>query len=129
MTLVDSSVWIEYFNGVRCRETDVLDDLLPRELVLTGDLILAEVLQGFESDVDFRLARQALGRLPCAEMVGREIALRGAENYRRLRRRGVTVRKTIDVLIATFCVVNDHVLLHRDRDFAPMERWLGLRVA
>lgn len=129
MTLADASVWIEYFNGVRCKETEVLDDLLARELVLTGDLILTEVLQGFETDADFRRARQALSRLPFSEMVGREIALQSAENYRRLRRRGVTVRKTIDVLIATFCIVNDHVLLHRDRDFVPMERWLGLRVA
>ena len=129
MILVDSSVWIDYFNGVRCRETDILDDLLGREQVLTGDLILAEVLQGFESEADFRQARQALARLPFAEMVGRKVALQSAENYRRLRRRGVTVRKTIDVLIATFCVANDHVLLHRDRDFIAMERWLGLRVA
>lgn len=129
MILADSSVWIDYFNGLRCRETDILDDLLGREQVLTGDLILAEVLQGFESEADFRQARQALARLPFAEMVGRDVALRSAENYRRLRRRGVTVRKTIDVLIATFCVANDHVLLHRDRDFIAMERWLGLRVA
>lgn len=66
--------------------------------------------------------------LPYANRVGREVALRSAENYRLLRHRGITIRKTIDVLIATFCIMNDHVLLHRDRDFKPMEKWLGLRV-
>lgn len=128
MILVDSSVWVDYFNGVACRETDLLDRLLVEELILVGDIILAEVLQGFERNEDFRRARGLLEPLPFANMVGKEVALRSAENYRLLRRRGVTVRKTIDVLIATFCIMNDHVLLNRDRDFKPMEKWLGLRV-
>lgn len=128
MILVASSVWVDYFNGVACRETDLLDRLLAEELILVGDIILAEVLQGFQRNEDFRHARGLLEPLPFANMVGREVALRSAENYRLLRRRGITVRKTIDVLMATFCIMNDHVLLHRDRDFKPMEKWLGLRV-
>lgn len=128
MILVDSSVWVDYFNGTRCRETDLLDRMLAEESILTGDIILAEVLQGFERDKDFHRARKLLEPLPFANMLGKGVALRSAENYRALRRRGVTVRKTIDVLIATFCIANDHVLLHRDRDFRSMESWLGLRV-
>ena len=128
MILVDSSVWVDYFNGMACRETDLLDRLLAEESILTGDLILTEVLQGFERDKDFHAARKLLEPLPFAHMVGKDVALRSAGNYRLLRRRGVTVRKTIDVLIATFCVMNGHVLLHRDRDFRPMESWLGLQV-
>lgn len=128
MILVDSSVWVDYFNGAACRETDLLDRLLTEESILIGDIILAEVLQGFARDEDFHRARRLLEPLPFANMVGKEVALRSAENYRLLRRRGATVRKTIDVLIATFCIMNDHVLLHRDRDFRPMENWLGLRI-
>jgi predicted nucleic acid-binding protein len=124
--LVDSSVWIDYFNGVATRETDLLDGLLGREPLLTGDLILAEVLQGFRSDRDFRRAKAALDTLAYEDMVGRDIALAGARNYRKLRTQGVTVRKTIDVLIATFCIEGGHRLLHADRDFTLMERPLGL---
>jgi predicted nucleic acid-binding protein len=125
--LVDSSVWIDYFNGRRTPDTDRLDDLLGGEEVLTGDLIVAEVLQGFRHDRDFERARGALDQLPYADMLGRELALASAQNYRLLRERGITIRKTIDVMIATFCIRNHHVLLHRDRDFAPMAEHLGLR--
>ena len=97
MILVDSSVWIDYFNGRRCPETDRLDALLSSELVLVGDLVLTEVLQGFRQQRHFDAARRALGALPYADLAGRRVALAAAENYRRLRRRGVTVRKTIDV--------------------------------
>lgn len=128
MILVDSSVWIDYFNGTVSRETDLLDALLGSEPLLTGDLILTEVLQGFRHDRDFRRARAALERLFLAPMVGHAIALRSAENYRTLRRQGRTVRKTIDVLIATFCIENDHTLLHSDRDFDAVVEGLGLRV-
>ena len=127
MILADSSVWIDYFNGFICAETDQLDHLLASEPVLTGDIILAEVLQGFDSESEFRRARTLLTRLPYEPMLGRQVALRSAANYRRLRRGGVTVRKTMDVMIATFCIVNNHALLHRDHDFDPMERWLGLK--
>ena len=126
MIVVDSSVWIDYFNGVENRETALLDDFLGEELIVIGDLILAEVLQGFRSEQDVRKARAALDTLVLEPMVGRDIALKSAGNYRALRARGVTVRKTIDMLIGTFCMENGHRLLHRDRDFDPIERHLGL---
>lgn len=126
MIVVDSSVWIDYFNGVENRETGLLDDLLGDELLVIGDLILAEVLQGFRSEQDVRKARAALDTLVFEPMVGRDIALKAVGNYRALRAKGVTVRKTIDMLIGTFCMEKGHRLLHRDRDFDPMEKHLGL---
>ena len=93
-----------------------------------GDLILAELLQGFAKDADYRTARRLLLELPCAELVGRDNALRAADYCRRLRKRGVMVRKTIDVFIGTYCIQHGHELLHADRDFDPMQRHLGLRV-
>ncbi|MCH7794514.1 MAG: PIN domain nuclease [Proteobacteria bacterium] len=127
MILVDSSVWIDYFNGLATSQTDRLDELLGSDLLLTGDIILAEVLQGFRDDRDFRRAKRALDGLEFRAMLGRDIALKSAANYRALRTQGVTVRKTIDMLIATFCIENGHELLHADRDFDPIERHLGLR--
>ncbi len=127
MILVDSSVWIDYFNGLATRQTDRLDELLGSDLLLTGDIILAEVLQGFRDDRDFRRAKRALDGLEFRAMLGRDIALKSAANTRALRAQGVTVRKTIDMLIATFCIENGHELLHADRDFDPIERHLGLR--
>ena len=127
MILVDSSVWIDYFNGVATRETDLLDGYLGTEPLLTGDLILTEVLQGFRTDRDFRRARTALDTLTFEPMVGRDVALASAQNYRKLRAQGVTVRKTIDVIIATFCIARDHRLLHSDRDFTRMAEPLGLK--
>jgi predicted nucleic acid-binding protein len=125
--LIDSSVWIDFFNGRESRETDMLALLLRRRVLLTGDLILAEVLQGFRQKRDLEAARHALLSLPYADMVGQEVALTSAQNYRLLRRRGVTARKTVDVIIATFCIRYGHVLLHADRDFEPMREHLGLR--
>ena len=127
MILVDSSVWIDYFNGVETRQTDRLEELLGSDLLLTGDIILAEVLQGFRNDRDFRRAKRALDALEFRTMLGRDVALKSAANYRALRAQGVTVRKTIDMLIATFCIENGHELLHADRDFDPIEEHLGLR--
>lgn len=129
MILVDSSVWIDFFNGRDSRETDLLALLLRRRILLTGDLILAEVLQGFRQERDMEAARRALLSLPCADMVGQEMALASANNYRLLRRQGITARKTVDVIIATFCIRNGHVLLYADRDFEPMIEYLGLRTA
>jgi predicted nucleic acid-binding protein len=106
--LVDSSVWIDFFNGCESRETDMLALLLRRRILLTGDLILAEVLQGFRQKRDMDKARRALLGLAYADMVGREVALASAMNYRLLHRRGITTRKTIDVIIATFCIRNGH---------------------
>jgi predicted nucleic acid-binding protein len=127
--LVDSSVWIDFFNGRDSRETDLLALLLRRRILLTGDLILAEVLQGFRQEAEMQEARRALLSLTYADMVGQEVALASAMNYRLLRRKGITARKTVDVIIATFCIRNGHVLLHADRDFEPMSEHLGLRTA
>ena len=126
MTVVDTSVWIDYFNGVPTRETALLDGLLGVEPIVIGDIILVEVLQGFDTERDVREARAALDRLLFQPMVGRDVALAAVRNYRALRARGVTVRKTIDMLIATFCIENGHRLLHADRDFVPIAEHLGL---
>ena len=126
MILVDSSVWIDYFNGRETGRTDWLDSALGSEFLVMGDIILTEVLQGFQSDKDFNTAKHLLLTLPFVGMGGRELAVESAMNYRLLRRRGVTVRKTIDVMIGTFCIHNHISLLHSDKDFEPMEKYLGL---
>lgn len=128
MIVVDSSVWIDYFNGLRTKQTDALDDLLGKRTVIIGDLILTEVLQGFRSDRHFRRARRLMQAFPVVTMLGATLALRSAEHYRALRRRGVTVRKTIDVMIGTYCIVRRVPLLYADSDFDPMVRHLGLAV-
>jgi predicted nucleic acid-binding protein len=128
MWIVDSSVWIDYFNGVDTAQTDILHGALgSRELGL-GDIILCEVLQGFRSAQDFNKARTALLRFPVFPLVGTELAIKSAENYRVLRRRGITVRKTIDCLIATFVIEHGHSLLHNDGDFDGFAQHLGLAV-
>lgn len=126
MILVDSRVWVDYFNGVRSRETDFLDATLGVEPVAIGDLILAEVLQGFRSDADYQIAKSVLLGLTVFELVGQDLAVRAADNYRTLRRRGVTVRKTVDCIIATFCIERRLPLLYSDRDFEPFAKRLGL---
>ena len=128
MILVDSSVWIDYFNGKITKQTNLLDSFLGSELIVIGALILTEVLQGFQQDRDFKKAKELLDSLIFREMLGRELAIKSAENYRILRKKGVTVRKTIDVIIATFCITNNLPLLHSDRDFSPMEKHLKLKV-
>jgi predicted nucleic acid-binding protein len=125
--LVDSSVWIDFFNGRATPQTDLLARLIPRQRLLVGDLVMTEVLQGFRHELDFARARRALEGLPYADLAGREMALASARNYRRLRQSGITIRRTIDVIIATFCIRNGHVLLHADRDFDVMRVHLGLR--
>lgn len=128
MILVDSSVWIDYFNGRKTAETERLDSSLGITPVLMGDLILAEVLQGFQSDKDFEVAKDMLLRMPFMAMGGLELALESVANYRLLRKNGVTVRKTIDVMIGTFCIHHQLSLLHDDRDFDPMVEFLGLKI-
>lgn len=128
MILVDSSVWIDYFKGVDSRETGILDQLLGSEVLLIGDLILAEVLQGFQTDREFRKAEELLRSLVLVDLVGIEIALKSARNFRRLRSLGVTVRKTIDCVIATSCIESGYRLLHNDRDFDAFQKHLGLKV-
>jgi predicted nucleic acid-binding protein len=127
--LVDTSAWIDYFRGLDAAHTDLLDRELSQNRIATGDLILAEFLQGFREESAYQEAKGLMDTLEYFDMVGREIAMASAQNYRMLRKEGVTVRKTIDVLIATFCIANDFELLHNDRDFEPIQRKLGLRVA
>jgi len=127
MILVDSSVWIDFFNGVESTETAQLDEFLSTDTICTGDIILAEVLQGFRSDKDYRAAKEILTELPIYQIVTPELALVGADNYRKLRKKGVTIRKSVDNWIATFCIENKIPLLFSDRDFNPYVEYLGLR--
>ena len=126
--LVDSSIWIDFFNGAQSPEVDFLDKALGFEPIVVGDLILCEVLQGFHSQSDFEAAHRALTRFPIVSMVGQHIAIQSALNYRTLRRQGITIRKTMDSLIATYCIENEFMLLHRDRDFDYFEQNRGLAV-
>lgn len=128
MMVVDSPVWIDYFNGKITKQTNLLHSLLGNELIVVGDLILTEVLQGFQNDKDFKKAGELLDSLIFRQMLGKELAVKSAKNYRRLRKKGVTVRKTIDVIITTFCIANNLPLLHSDRDFNPMQKHLNLKV-
>jgi predicted nucleic acid-binding protein len=128
MILVDTSVWIDYFNGQTTPETTILDEILGVEEILVVDIILAEVLQGFRSDQDFEAALNALTKFKQASMLNPDLAIRSARNYRHLRKAGITVRKTVDCLIATFCIENRVELLHSDRDFDPFEQHLDLQV-
>ncbi len=127
MILVDSSVWIDYFRGTSTPQAEKLDALLGAELIATGDLILTEVLQGFANDREFNQARKIMASLVILDLAGKDIALQAAKNFRILRGLGVTVRKTIDTLIATHCIENDLPLLYSDKDFDPFVRHLGLR--
>lgn len=129
MIVVDSSVWIDFFRGVTTPQTERLDVLLGSEPLAVGDLILAEVLQGFGSEKDFNKARRLLTALDVITLGGEEIALQAARNYRALRAHGVTIRKTIDTIIATRCIEDDFALLYSDRDFDPFVEHLGLRSA
>ncbi len=129
MILADSSVWIDYFNGRATGETNFLDAKLGIDPILTGDLILAEVLRGFRHEKDFKIAKKLLGGLEMRVLCGRDIALRAAQHFRLLRSKGITPRKTIDMIIGTYCIAHGLTLLHSDRDFHVMEAELGLLVA
>ena len=128
MILVDTSVWIDFFRNTPSPEAQWLDRSLGDEILVVGDLILAEVLQGFKHDRGFNDAKRMLGRLAQVVIGGEALAIEAARNYRRLRSKGVTVRGTIDVLIATRCLADDLRLLHSDRDFDAVATHLGLRV-
>lgn len=128
MLVVDSTIWIDYFNGVESPQTDYLHQIADKAPILVGDIILAEVLQGFREDADFEKARRAFGKYTQVQMVDPALALQSARNYRALRRKGITVRKTIDSFIATYCIENEHDLLHNDSDFDGYEKHLGLKV-
>ncbi len=126
MILVDSSVWIDYFRGTSTPESDYLDQVLGHEPIGVGDLILTEVLQGFAAESDFRQAQRLLDSFALVEIGGRDVAIAAARNFRSLRSVGVTVRKTIDTLIASRCILDGHALLFSDRDFEPFVKNLGL---
>lgn len=127
MILVDSSVWIDYLRGTETRQTDRLDALLGTEPLAIGDLILTEVLQGTTTDKEFRDVLRLLGSLDVVPLGGQTVAVQAARNFRTLRDKGVTVRKTIDCVIATRCIVDGLTLLHSDRDFEPFVVHLGLQ--
>ena len=128
MVIVDSTVWVDYFNGQHNPETDWLDARLDQERLGLTTIILAEVLQGIRDERRAADVQKALLKLEVFEAASTELAVDAARNYRTLRGHGRTVRKTIDVLIATFCLREGHSLLHRDRDFDLFEEWLGLSV-
>jgi len=128
LTIVDSSVWIDYFNGKATAQTKRLDQLLGTELLAIGDLTLVEVLQGFDDKREFNRARRMLSALTVVELGGRDITIQAGRNFRKLRKLGLKVRKTIDTVIATRCIEDGYKLLHSDRDFDPFVEYLGLRV-
>ncbi len=128
MIMVDTSVWIDYVNGVITPQTDALDKELQEGNVATGDLIITEFLQGFRTKGDVTAAQSIMNSLTYFDLVGKEIAFLAAQNYRVLQSKGVTVRKTIDTIIATFCIEYDLPLLHNDRDFTPFAEHLGLKI-
>ena len=127
MILVDSSVWIDFFNGTENTETDKLNEVLGLEEVVIGDLILVEVLQGFRSDTDYKAAKNVLTSLTVHDLLGKELAIKSANNFRKLRKKGTTIRKTADVIIATYCIENKISLLFTDKDFTPFVKHLRLR--
>ncbi|HEU0167748.1 MAG TPA: PIN domain nuclease [Chloroflexota bacterium] len=129
-TLADSTVWIDHLNGRVTDQTALLAQLIGGQELVQADLILTEVLQGLRgSDTEFSRALRHLSSFPVYSIGGPDIAVQSAMNYRALRAIGITVRKTIDCLIATFCILNGVTLLHNDRDFDAFEQHLGLQVA
>ena len=126
MVLVDSSVWIDFFGDTLTPEVEALAAMIGKEQLVIGDLVLTEVLQGIRSDREFRVVRSALRPLTTVSLVSPALAIQSAQNYRFLRAQGITVRKTIDCMIATWCIENNIPLLHSDRDFGPFEKHLGL---
>ena len=129
MIFVDTSVWIDFFNGKDSTEVAILNNALGKEAVAIGDLIALEILQGFKNDKDYNAAKELLDALTIYDMLGEHAVYACAENYRILRKKGITIRKTADVIIATFCIENNFPLLFSDKDFLPFIEHLGLRSA
>ena len=128
MIVVDSSVWIDFFKGKATPQTLRLRELLGVELVSLGDLMLCELLQGARDDQHARALERELRKFDIHPILDDNLAVTAAKNYRVLRDTGITIRKTADLLIGTYCIENDHYLLHSDRDFDPMQKHLGLKV-
>jgi len=129
MIMVDSGVWIDYFNGVDSKQTVTLNDTLGIRPVAAGDLILTEVLQGFREDKDYKTAKSLFDDLAIFDLVGKDMAIKSAQNFRALRKRGITIRKPTDVIIASFCIERKIPLLFSDKDFKPFVKNMGLTAA
>jgi predicted nucleic acid-binding protein len=126
--MVDTSAWIDYVRGLKAPHTEMLDHELLKGRIATGDIIIAEFLQGFRDEADYEEAKRIMESLEYFDLVGKEIALRASMNFRKLRKKGITPRKTIDIIIATFCIEHSLPLIHNDHDFDPMEEHLGLKI-
>ena len=126
MILVDSSVWIDFFNGQHNPQTMLLLNLMGQRTIIVGDIILTEVLQGFQKDKDFAAAKKTLSLFPIETICNEKIAIDSAVHFRSLRKKGITVRKTVGCIIATFCIHNKYILLHRNNDFLPFSKYLSL---
>ncbi len=126
MIIVDTSVWVDYFNGYSTNETDILDNALGKQEVAIGDLIALEILRGFRLDKEYNIAKKYLVRLHQYNMLNPQLALKAADYYRKLRKKGITIRKTADIIIATFCIEEKLPLLYADRDFIPFSEHLKL---
>ncbi|MER0203375.1 MAG: PIN domain nuclease [Nitrosomonas sp.] len=129
MVLIDTSVWGDFFNGKISDQTEKLDHYLSSTVIIVGDLILAEVLQGFRNDKDYQIAKSLLTELELVQLCNSDLAIKSAQNYRTLRKQGITIRKTIDCLIATYCIETKTPLIFSDRDFDPWVAHLKLMAA
>ena len=129
MIAVDTSVWIDYFNGQSTAQTEHLSSILGTTIIVVGDLVLSEILQGFKNDKDFKIAKSLLEEFELVSFTSPKLAIKSASNYRALRKKGLTIRKTMDCLIATYCVESKLPLLHSDKDFLPFEKHLKLKSA
>ena len=127
MVVVDTSIWIDYLRGANYKKMERLEEILDSDRIIIGDLIITELMQGFRNKKDLSKIELLIDSLEYKDMLGKNIALKSAKNYRELRKKGFTVRKTIDVMIGTFCIENKYEILHNDRDFEPMTKILGLR--
>ncbi len=128
MIIADSSVWIDYFRGIDVPHTNKLDMALGTDEIFMGDLIVTEIMQGARTEKSITQIKDVISKMQCVNMVGQIVAYQSAANYRFLRSKGITVRKTIDMLIGTYCIISNASLIHNDIDFVPMEEHLGLKV-
>ena len=128
MILVDTTVWVDYFNGIENLQTESLDRILTEQSFLVGDIILTEILQGFDNDKEFKLVKQALNPLDCVHLGDKSLAIKAISNFRFLRSKGVTIRKTVDMLIGSWCIEYEVELLHNDKDFDHMATQLPLQI-
>ena len=128
MVLIDSTVWIDFFNGIKNQQTDSMSDLLENNLIYLADIVILEVLQGIRDDKLFEEIKILFGNCIILNVLNTEYAIKSANNFRYLRKKGITIRKSIDCLIATYCIENSIKLLHIDKDFQPFVEYLGLKI-